>query len=77
MEEYSIENARIKDAQLEARAGELLTYMNKWNMTAEEAGDTLYRAESLIRQKRDLSLFPLGFRFRILLSCRRRELRIG
>ena len=53
MEEYSIENARIKDAQLEARAGELLTYMNKWNMTAEEAGDTLYRAESLIRQKRE------------------------
>ena len=53
MGEYSIENARIRDAQIEARAGELLTYMNKWNMTAEEAVDTLYRAESLIRQKRE------------------------
>ena len=53
MGEYSIENARIRDAQTEARAGELLTYMNKWNMTAEEAVDTLYRAESLIRQKRE------------------------
>ena len=40
MREYSIENARIRDAQTEARAGELLTYMNKWNMTAEEAVDT-------------------------------------
>lgn len=46
-------NYEIRDAQLEARAGELLTYMNKWNMTAEEAVDTLYRTESLIRQKRE------------------------
>lgn len=53
MEEYSIENARFRDAQIEARAGELLTYMNKWNMTAEDAVDTLYRAQDILRNKRE------------------------
>lgn len=47
------DNFEIKNAQTDSRANDLLSYLSKWNMTVEETVDVLYRAQDMIRQKRE------------------------
>ena len=47
------ENYKIKDAQLDAKADELLAYLSKWNMTARETQELIYRIERKLNQKQE------------------------
>ena len=43
------ENYEIKDVRRDARAKEILKDLEKYNMTADETVETLYRVQDMIR----------------------------
>lgn len=47
------ENYEIKEAQLDAKADELLAYLSKWNMTARETRELIYQIERKLNQKQE------------------------